>query len=245
MDQAKAWLQRYGLDEAGATPVLAARLAVRRGARLGNSLLLAGLFIAAGLVQAYHLTFEPGTPKLVALLAAVAAGLIVTQIMLDRWVRDVDRRMGATLSRRAAHPVQPDWRVVLGRPHALLLAVTFAGAAGLSVLALSGSTVRYPAFVLLTAVCGVSAVVAVRLRHLLTRPVVADDATSLTADVIMRVEDARDTSVPSVLVTLPVVLLFGTAPGWWGAAAMTFLLIGSVGTVVVQMKAPCRLVGVG
>lgn len=237
MDEATAWLRRHGLDEAGATPALATRLAVRGRARLGNSLLLAGLFIAASLVQVYQLATDP-TPGTVALLAVIAGGLIATQFLLDRWVRGVDRRVGATLTRRAAHPVQPGWRTVLGRPHAALRLGAFLGAAALAVSAVVVAEPRNSALVLLTGVCGVGAVAAIQLRHLLTRPVVADDATSLTADVIMRIEDARDTSAASVLSTLPVVLLFGTAPAWWGAAAMAFLIVGSICLVVVSMKTP-------
>jgi hypothetical protein len=237
MDETKTWLRQHGLDEAGATPVLAARLAARRSARLGNSLLLAGLFIAAALVQVFQMG-NPGKPLLVALLTAVAGGLIATQFLLDRWVRGVDRRMGATLARRAAHPVQPGWRAVLGRPHAALVLIAFVGAVALAVSAVVVSETRWPALVLLTGVCGVAAVAAVQMRHLLTRPVVADDATSLTADVVMRIEDARDTSAPSVLFALPVVLLFGQAPAWWGAVAMVFLVVGTISLVVVQVKTP-------
>jgi hypothetical protein len=239
MDEAQKWLRQHGLDEAHATPVLAARLAARGGARLGNSLLLAGLFVAAALVQAYQ-RVKVEAPMLVALLAVVAGGLVVTQFLLDRWVRGVDQRMGATLSRRAAHPVQPGWQTVLGRPHAAMRLGTFVGAVALAVSALTvpDTSVRHAALVLLTGVCGVGAVAAVQLRHVLARPVVADDATSLTADVIMRIEDARDTSVPSVLAALPVVLLFGTAPAWWGAAALAFVVAGSIGVVVVQVKTP-------
>lgn len=239
MDEARAWLRQHGLDEAGATPVLAARLAVRRGARLAHSLALAGLFIAAALVQVYQ-RFDGGAPTLVALLVAIAGGLIATQFLVDRRVRGVDQRMGAMLTRRAAHPIPPGWRAVLGRPHATMGLCAFLGAAALAVSALTvpDTSVRYAALVLLTGVCGVGAVTAVQLRHQLTRPVVADDATSLTADVIMRIEDARDASAPSVLWALPVVLLFGTAPAWWGAAALVFVLAGSIGLVVVNVKTP-------
>jgi hypothetical protein len=111
-------------------------------------------------------------------------------------------------------------------------------ALAVSALAVSDSLVRYAALVLLTGVCGVGAVVVVQVRHLLARPVVADDEASLTADVIMRIEDARDTNAPSMLWSMPMVLLFGTAPAWWGAAAVAFLVVGLIGQVVVEMKAP-------
>ncbi|GAA0943064.1 hypothetical protein [Virgisporangium aurantiacum] len=238
-----AWLRRHELDDALATSVLATRLAVRWRARLVGSIMLALLFIVAALVQTFQLTTEdygPLRPTLLVVLAVFVGGLVVTQFLLDRWVRRVDQRIGATLSRRATHPVHPGWRSVVGRSHAALGIGSFLGAVALAVSALTVTdpVVRYGALVLLTGVCGVGAVVAVQLRHLLSRPVVADDAASLTADVIMRIEDARDTNVPSVLWSLPMVLLFGMAPGWWGAAALAFMLAGLIGLVVVQMRTP-------
>jgi hypothetical protein len=237
---AAEWLGKHGLNEADATPVLAARLAVRRKAQLANHLMLAGLFVAAALVQAALLTWELDTPALVVVLAVVAGGLVVGQFLVDRWVRTVDRQAGATLSRRAAHPLHPGWRALLGPAHALLGLGAFVGAMALAVSALvvSDATVRYTALVLVTGVSGVGAMVALQMRHLLVRPVVADDEMSLTADVIMRIEDARDTNVPAVLWSLPVVLMFGFAPMWWGVAAMAFLIVGTAALVVVQYTAP-------
>ena len=46
----------------------------------------------------------------------------------------------------------------------------------------------------------------------------ADDKTSLTADVIMRVEDTRALATPSLAWTLPAVFLYGDNLGWWNAA---------------------------
>jgi uncharacterized integral membrane protein len=238
-----AWLRRHDLDDALATSVLATRLAVRWRARLVGSVMLALLFVVAAAVQAYQMVTENNgalRPLLLVVLAVFVAGQVVTQFLLDRWVRRVDQRVGATLSRRATHPVHPGWRSVVGPSHAALGIGSFLGAVALAVSALTVTDpmVRYGALVLLTGVCGVGAVVVVQVRHLLSRPVVADDAASLTADVIMRIEDARDTNVPSVLWSLPVVLLFGTAPGWWGAAAFAFMFAGLIGLVVVQMRTP-------
>ena len=50
----------------------------------------------------------PALPLLV--LAALVVGLLLAQSLLDWWVRRVDRRAGATLPRRAAHPIQLGWR---------------------------------------------------------------------------------------------------------------------------------------
>jgi hypothetical protein len=240
MDQnlkaAEQWLRRHQLSGAGATPMLATRLAVRRKARLIGHVMLAALFIVAALVQASEVL---GGTRLIGVLAVMVAFPVVAQFGLDRWVRRVDRRMGATLTRRAAHPVQPGWRQVIGRSYAILGLAGFAGAAALAASALAVSDIRYQALVLALGVAGVGVVAAVQMRHLLVRPVVAEDETSLTADVVMRIEDARDGSVPAVLWSLPVVLLVGTAPGWWAVAAFTFLFAGVIGLGVVSAKTPC------
>jgi hypothetical protein len=248
---AEAWVRRHGLADTAATPALATRLAARYRARLGSSVIIAVLFLVASAVQAYQLTTS-GSPVAVAVLAVFTVGLVVAQFLLDRWVRRVDQQVGATLARRATHPVHPGWRAVVGWAHATLLLCAFLVAVAFAVAALTvdDSLVRYAALVLLTGVCGVGAVIAIQLRHLLANPVVADDEVSLTADVIMRIEDARDGNVPSVLWALPVVLLSGMAPGWWTAAAFAFTVAGVIGVVVVQVKSPNkgtmarRLVGV-
>ncbi|GAB3135836.1 hypothetical protein [Microbispora hainanensis] len=63
-------------------------------------------------------------------------------------------------------------------------------------------------------------------------------AQSLTADVIMRVEDARDLTTPNVQWSLPMVLLFGTAPGWWSAASVAYLILGLVACVALHTRTP-------
>jgi hypothetical protein len=248
----EAWLRHHKLDATPATPALATRLAVRRRARLASHVMLAALFIVAALVQAGAMLHRGDAEEtaLLVTLTVLVAGMVVAQFLLDRWVRRVDRAVGATLSRRATHPVKPGWRAVLGRSYAILGLGGFAGALALAVTALAVPGIRFAALVLLTGVAGVAAVAVVQMRHLLVRPVVAEDAASLTADVVMRIEDARDGTVPSVLWSLPVVLLVGTAPGWWAAAAFAFMFAGLAGLVVVTMKTPCteavarRVVGV-
>ncbi|GLY93049.1 hypothetical protein [Actinoplanes sp. NBRC 103695] len=138
---------------------------------------------------------------LLLVLTALVAGLVPAQSLLDRWVRRVDRRAGARLPRRAAHPVRLGWHTVLGRPRAAFAATTFAGAAALAIgaLTLHNSTARYAAVILLIGLCGLAVGVVVQLRHILTHPVVADDEISLTTDVIMRVEDARIGAVPTAV----------------------------------------------
>jgi hypothetical protein len=246
--RAGEWLIRHGLADGRPTPLLAARLAARRRARRADHLMLATLMIAAALAQAYDRLATAAalgwsaprraTPLVV--LIALIIVLLLIQSSFDWWVRRVDRRAGATLSRRAAHPVQPGWRAVLGRPYAAFVAATFAGSVVLAVsaLAVGDSTVRYAALVLLAGLFGVAIGIALQLRDLLARPVVAEDEISLTADVIMRVEDARECTAPTVLWALPVVLLFGTAPGWWNAASLAFVLAGAVALSRIKARTP-------
>ncbi|MEU4830653.1 hypothetical protein [Streptosporangium sp. NPDC023615] len=234
------WLAQHDLADVHPTPLLASRLAVRRRARLAAQVILAVLIIASALVAASAFGGSSQRPLPLLALAALVAGLLLAQSLLDRWVRRVDQQAGATLSRRAAHPIQPGWRAVLGRPFAVFTAVTFAGAMALagSALAVPDPTVRQLAVVLLIGLLGVTAITVMQLRHLLRHPVVAQDEESLTADVIMRVEDARELTTPSVQWTLPMVLLFGTAPGWWSAAAVAYLLLSLAALVVLHARMP-------
>jgi hypothetical protein len=247
VQSAGTWLMRHGLGDGPPTPLLTARLAVRWRARLLGHVLLAVLILAAALVRAANLpaTSESGgsgphppTPALV--LSALIIGLLLVRVLLDAWVRRVDRRAGAALARRATHPVQPGWRALLGRPYALLTAGIFAGAftLGASALVVGEGASRHAAAVLLVAVAGVGAVAAMQLRELLAQPVVAEDEVSLTADVIMRIEDVRESTAPSTLLSLPVVLLFGSAPGWWNAASIGFVVLGVAAYIAAHRRAP-------
>lgn len=235
------WLALHDLADARPTPLLASRLTVRAYARLAAQVLLAALIIVSSLAAASAFGgLPPHRPLPLLALAALVAGMLLAQWLLDRWVRRVDQQAGATLSRRAAHPIQPGWRAVLGQPYAVFAAATFAGAMALagSALAVSDPTVRQRAVVLLIGLLGVTAITALQLRHLLRRPVVAQDEESLTADVIMRVEDARELTTPSVQWSLPMVLLFGTAPGWWSAAAVAYLILGVGAYIALRVKTP-------
>ncbi|WP_431898367.1 hypothetical protein [Nonomuraea sp. bgisy101] len=234
------WLALHDLAGARPTPLLASRLAVRRRARLATYVILAALIIVSALAATSAFGgLQPHRPLPLLALAASVAGLLLAQSLLDRWVRRVDQRAGATLSRRAAHPIQPGWRTVLGRPYAIFAVATFAGAMVLaaSALAVPEPTVRQLAVVVLIGLLGATAITAMQLRHLLSFPVVAEDEESLTADVIMRVEDARELTTPNVQWSLPVVL-FGTAPGWWNAAAVAYLILSLAACVALHAKTP-------
>ncbi|MGI5175659.1 hypothetical protein ACQEVZ_04920 [Dactylosporangium sp. CA-152071] len=244
---ARAWLVGNGLPDAPVSELLVARLAARRRARLADHVVLAAVIIVAAGAHAANFSAparsSPDRPVLLMVLGAAAAGLLVSRLLIARWLAAADRRAGAALPRRAAHAVKPGWRVVLGLPHAVFGLATLGVAV---VLALGAMTVEEPTVwqggvILLVAVLGVGVGSAVQLRQLLTRPVVAEDEVSLTADVIMRVEDAREATAPAVLWSLPVVLPFGLAPAWWNAAAVAAVVLGVAALVLLHARTPGSL----
>ncbi|TDC68551.1 hypothetical protein E1193_31150 [Micromonospora sp. KC606] len=242
LERARAWLAEHGLADARPTPLLATRLAVRRRTRLAAAVLLAAFIIAVALAYTGGMADGSGYRRwLLLVLTALVVGLVVAQSSLDWWVRRVDRRAGATLPRRAAHPVRLGWRTVLGWPRAAFAAATFAGATTLAIgaLTLHNSNARYAAVILLIGLGGLAVGIVVQLRHVLTHPVVADDEVSLTADVIMRVEDARVGAVPTAVWSvwsLPVVSVFNTAFGWWNAAWMVFIVLSVIAQALIEAR---------
>jgi hypothetical protein len=60
----------------------------------------------------------------------------------------------------------------------------------------------------------------------------------LTADLAMRIEDGRTATTPGVLWSLPVVLLFGTAPGWLSAASIVLVVAGVVALAAISARTP-------
>jgi hypothetical protein len=137
-----------------------------------------------------------------------------------------------------AHPVQLGWRTVLGPPYAAFAAGTFTAATAVAVGALTApdTIVRYGAVIVLIGLLGVAAGSVLQLRHLLARPALAEDEDSLTADIIMRVEDARELAMPGVVYSLPVVLLFGNVLGWWNAAAIILVLVATVTLSIIHAR---------
>ncbi|SCK24651.1 hypothetical protein H181DRAFT_01873 [Streptomyces sp. WMMB 714] len=236
------WLAGHGLPQDRTTPLLAARLTARRRARLASGVVLAAFILAVALAYSFARPADgsgPYRPWSLVVLAAVVGGLVLAQSLLDRQVRRADRRVAATLPRRAAHPVRPGWRTVLGLPRAAFAVATFTGAMVLAIVSLTvrDGTAQYASIVLLIGLCGVAVATAVQLRHVLTHPVVADDEVSLTADGIMRVEDARNVTTPTVVWCLPTVSVLDTAPGWWVAAWCVFVALGAVSLALITVSA--------
>jgi hypothetical protein len=227
------------------TPMLAARLAVRRRARVAAAILPAAFLCATALVYVSALPIRPaedgfGTQRRWALvvLTALVAGLVLGLSLLDRWVRRVDQQAGAELPRRATHSVRPGWRPVLGVPRIVLLAITYAGAALLAIAALTtrDGAARYAAVILVIGLCGVAVGTAVQLRHVLTHPVVADDEGSLKADFLMRVEDAREVAVPTVVWSLPVVSVLDTGLDPWNTGWLVFMILSVIALALISAR---------
>ncbi|MEU8074988.1 hypothetical protein AB0B31_06015 [Catellatospora citrea] len=233
------WLIQRGLADVEPTPLLATRLAVRRHAKLADSLLLAAFLIGAALTHALSLPADVTSSWLPLLaLAALVVGLLVAQWLLGGWVRRVDQRAGGELPRRVAHPVELGWRAVLGRPHAAFAVATFAGALllALSVLPIADATLRNGAVVVLIGLAGTGVGIVLQLRQVLASPAVAEDEASLTADVIMRVEDARALVTPSLVWSLPAIFLYGESLGWWNAVSVALVVVGVIALCLVQFK---------
>ncbi len=244
LGRAAGWLRRHGFADASATPLLAARLAVRRRTQLATQLVLAAFIIAVALTYKHNrqqASAHGFAPYGLLVLTLVVVTLVVTQSVLDWRVRRTDRRWGATLARRVTDPVHLGWRSVLGVPRAALAAIAFTGAVVLALRTLSvpNGAARFAAVVLLIGVCGVAAGMLIQLRHVLTRPVVADDETSLSTDLVMRVEDARHAAMPALLWSLPVSSVLDTALGWWNDAWLAFVALNVVGVAMVTVKTAC------
>lgn len=245
LDQAGTWLRRHGFADTAPTPLLAARLAVRRRTQLGAQLMVAATLIAVALMykhsrpEATAHGFGPyGLPVLVLVMVALVAG----RYTLDWSVRRTDQQWEGTLPRRVTYPVRLGWRTVLGLPHAAIAVTAFLGAVTLAVRALSIPTgaARYAGVVLLIAVAGVAVGILVQLHHVLTRPVVADDELSLDADLVMRVEDARAAAAPALLWAMPVSSVIDSDLGWWIYAWFVFIALSVLALVVVSLATTCR-----
>ena len=237
------WLRRHGLGDEPPTPLLAARLRARRWTRLTAQVVLAVFICVVALVYV-HGRRSGGLgghrPWSLLTLTGVVVALVASQAVLAWWVRRVDRHAGATLSRRVTQLGRVRLLSLLGWPRALFTLATLAGTAALAVAALtaSNSTTRYAGVVLLLGLAGIAVDRLLQLRQILLYPVVADDEVSLTADVMMRVEDTRDAAAPTILWALPMASVYGTGLGWWNDAWLAFVVLGAVTFAVIQMRTP-------
>jgi hypothetical protein len=137
-----------------------------------------------------------------------------------------------------AHPVELGWPAVLGRPYAVFAVATFTAALllAVSVLPVPDAGLRSGAIVVLIGLAGVGAGIVLQLRRVLASPAVAENEASLTADVIMRVEDARALVTPSLVWSLPAIFLSGRSLGWWNAASVALVVAGVLALWLVNSR---------
>ncbi|MET0419219.1 MAG: hypothetical protein ABW022_24665, partial [Actinoplanes sp.] len=116
---------------------------------------------------------------------------------------------------------------------------TFTGALllAVSVLPVPDPSLRNGAIVVLISLAGAAVSIIMQLRQVLASPAVADDEASLTADVIMRVEDARALTTPSLVWCLPAIFLYGESLGWWNAVALALVVAGAIALSLIQIRA--------
>jgi hypothetical protein len=96
---------------------------------------------------------------------------------------------------------------------------------------------RYGAVVVLISLAGAGVGIVMQLHQVLASPAVAEDEASLTADVIMRVEDARALVTPSLVWSLPAIFLYGESLGWWNAASVALVVAGVIALCLIQVRA--------
>jgi FtsH-binding integral membrane protein len=233
--RAAAWLIRHGLTGAEPTPLLAARLRVRRQSLTA---VVAALVVLGVLVVA---TFgNVGTDsaesfRRTATVRLIGNVAVVVAVVLARWlwlrvVRRADRRLGAALARRVAHPAQPGGRAVLGRTGLAGIAVSYGGALGIGIAALvlvHTAQDRLTAAVSLLGIAVLAVTTAVEVADILRRPALAEDPLTLTVDDVLRAEDARAVAtapVPAMLAAFTAVTLIPAVPA--GLLTACYVLIG-------------------
>jgi hypothetical protein len=211
MRRATTWLSRHGFADTPPTPLIAARLAIRRMATM--AVVVVGVAVVAYITTANHNGRGPAasTPQ-GGFFVAMLLGVFV------HWARQrgaalAERRISARLGRRVAHPTLPDWRMVIAPWRLITGAALNAVAFGIGAVVAAFATTaadRTAGLVLMGAVAATTAVTAVQVADVLRRPALADDAMSLAFDDVLRTEDARAYVVsvfPAIFVAFTVMAL--------------------------------------
>jgi hypothetical protein len=193
--RARRWRRRHGMPDAGPAPLLEARLAARVRAEVVGYVVLAVALVG-------YLWWQDGTPPLSVRLAGFSAFctalalVAVGQVWQQR--RD-DRRIGAALARRVAHPTALRLATVIGRwPLTAALAVYGGGAVVGIVVAVASADPgdRAAGAVVAVCVCAFAVLMLLGLTEVVRRPAVAESPQSLVDDTVLRREDAMKLIVP-------------------------------------------------
>jgi hypothetical protein len=196
--RSRRWLARHGLVHGEATPLLRARLSARhRGETVATGVIVVATlgYLGWNLVLGFPDGDSRELYSLLAFYAALALGAVAGLFVQGR----VDRRIGAGLPRRAAHPAAVRLGAVVGGWFVTTTAVTYGGGAVVGALVAAGADNpedRTAGLILLGAVFAFALIGLVGLVEVVRRPAVADDARSLVDDSLLRREDALRTVQP-------------------------------------------------
>jgi hypothetical protein len=231
--RARDWLARHGARGDPPSRLLAARLAVRAGARQTGMLLIVGIGLLivgwAALVELIDFSWEVG-PSGTELRGALEMSVAYLLLSLVTWWTcrrqwAGERRIARALPRRVAHSARTGVLGVVGGWYVLAAAVTYGGglAIGLGVVALSGTAEgRVLGAVIAAGTLGLGALAAVVVAEAVRRPALAEDDLSLRADDLLRTEDAH------VMPPFPLLVALVASIAAAASAAVTFVLLGYV-----------------
>jgi hypothetical protein len=230
----ETWLSRHGLYGHAVTPLVAARLGMRR--RVGW--LTAGLFLAAatGLALALGAGSDGRSPDFLGTLQRSAALPLVALLVTKSWLspyllRRHDRRLARTITVRVTHPAPWGWLAVVGRGHVVVAAASYGGSLLIGLLALLAAppSTRLAAAVAAGVLVVLGASTAWEVQRIVTRPTLADDDLTLAVDDEVRVEDARNALSPA----LPPLLAMWTLPHVLTPPVLTILVAAAFGLLVL------------
>jgi hypothetical protein len=236
--RAQAWLLKHRRPGRPPTPLLTARIAVRRrAARFEQA---AGLIMMVGFAgwgfAGIAAGDEPsGLDSGPALLGAFVAGYAVLALgsLAALWYqRRGDRRIGDTLRQRVARPVTPDLRSMLGGWFLAGHTAIYAGGvlAGLAAAVTAPDAAQQAvALVFVVAVLFFAGVAVAVLTDVANRPAVAEDADTLVDDDLLRRQDARSRS------SAPYVMALALIAGAFGSDGPMFELMMGYAVVAIPV----------
>jgi hypothetical protein len=178
-----SWLFRHGLPaDVVPTALVTKRVQARWRVRFG-SVLATVVLIMAVLPIAIH------AHRVMRAMPYLALVIVLALHGVELWMmRRVERRLAATLPRRAARPMAQPWWAILGRRLLAMIAVEAGCVLGISALALAfgGPETRAAAIAILLGSAVFAALATGEVAHAVRRPARAEDEPSLAVDELLR-----------------------------------------------------------
>jgi len=245
MNRAAKWLSDMGASDIGPVPLLAARLDLRWRLLRWTWPAFAGV-LPLQFAPLFLLPSDQWAARTAA-LGCQATAYVLTLVFIGLihrvGVRE-DQAIGAGLRRRVAHPTPPDWRVVVGRWRLTATGAVYLGAATFVAITAHYAPPSARTSIII-ALLGLSAMALAKVAvigHVLRRPALATDATSLAVDDAMRARDARGVLLPllaPLLTVHPLLSVVPTTPRWLavgGLVLMTFAVVVSLPVSLVRLS---------